>query len=125
MEASDMVLINTFFQKKEEHLVSYKNGNNKLQIDYIMVRKLEQKFVRDCKVIPGAAVVPQHRMVVAVIRARDEETRKRVVHSRIKMWKLKGDNIKEYQEKVAMSQQLFSGVTSSHAQACHTLSAVF
>ena len=79
MKVSDMALLSTFLQTKEEHLVSCKNGNNKLQIDFIMVMKLEQKFVKDYKVIPGEAVVPQHRKVVAVIRAGEEETRKRVI----------------------------------------------
>ena len=96
MEASDLALLNTFFDKKEEHLVSFKSGNDRSQIDFILVRKSEQKLVKDCKVIPGEAVVSQHRMVVSVIQVGEEVTKKRVVQRKLKIWKLKGDNIKKY-----------------------------
>ena len=82
MEESDLVLLNTFFDKKEEHLVSYKSGNNRSQIDFILVRKSEQKLVKDCKGIQGEAVVSQHRMVVSVIQVGEEVTKKRVVQSK-------------------------------------------
>ena len=36
MESLDLALVNTFFNKKEEHLITYKSGGNSSQIDFIM-----------------------------------------------------------------------------------------
>ncbi|KAF0763813.1 craniofacial development protein 2-like [Aphis craccivora] len=36
--AYDLAIVNTYFRKKKEHYVTYKNGRNKSQIDYFMVR---------------------------------------------------------------------------------------
>ena len=45
--------MNTFFQKQEEHLITYKSGNTRTTIDYILVKRTELKAAKDCKVIPG------------------------------------------------------------------------
>lgn len=45
-------------------------------------------------------MVSQHQMVFSVIQVVEEVTKKRVVQNKLKIWELKGDNIKEYREKV-------------------------
>ena len=32
----EMAIVNTFFQKREEHLVTYKGGGRNTQVDYIV-----------------------------------------------------------------------------------------
>ncbi|XP_063381902.1 uncharacterized protein LOC134668350 [Cydia fagiglandana] len=59
-------LINTNFQKKQEHLITYKSGGRTSQIDYILADMVLKKKFKDCKVIPGEPLATQHRLLVAV-----------------------------------------------------------
>ena len=43
MESLDFALVNTFFNKNEEHLITYKSGGNSSQIDFIMTRRADLK----------------------------------------------------------------------------------
>ena len=57
--AHDLVVGNTHFHKKENHLITYQLGGSSSQIDYILVRKSDFKQVRSIKVIPGGEVGTQ------------------------------------------------------------------
>ena len=57
----EMATVNTFFQKRQEHRVTYKSGGRSTQVDYILCNLKE---IRDCKVVVGESVAKQHRMVV-------------------------------------------------------------
>ena len=63
MESLDLALVNTFFNKKEEHLITYKSGGNSSQIDFIMTRRVDLKEMRDFRILPGEEVVSQHRLL--------------------------------------------------------------
>ena len=76
-ESLDLVLTNTFFIKKSEHLVTYKSGEHRSQIDYIIVRRRDQARVKDCKTIPGEAVVTQHRLVCMDFKSGKECSKKK------------------------------------------------
>ncbi|XP_063382160.1 uncharacterized protein LOC134668649 [Cydia fagiglandana] len=60
-------IVNTFFQKKAEHLITYKCSNHKTQIDFILASSKCLKLYKDCKVIPGNALTSQHRLLVGVM----------------------------------------------------------
>ncbi|KAK3573176.1 hypothetical protein QTP86_014847, partial [Hemibagrus guttatus] len=60
----DMAVVNTYFQKREEHRVTYKSGGRSTQVDYILCRRGNLKEISDCKVLVGESVARQHRMVV-------------------------------------------------------------
>ncbi|KAK3554723.1 hypothetical protein QTP70_032624 [Hemibagrus guttatus] len=60
----DMAVVNTYFQKREEHRVTYKSGGRRTQVDYILCRRGNLKEISDCKVVVGESVARQHRMVV-------------------------------------------------------------
>ncbi|KAK3554921.1 hypothetical protein QTP86_000949 [Hemibagrus guttatus] len=64
----DMAVVNTYFQKREEHRVTYKSGGRRTQVDYILCRRGNLKEISDCKVVVGESVARQHRMVVSVRR---------------------------------------------------------
>jgi len=53
VESLELFFVNTGFQKREEHLVTYKSGVGRTQIDYFLVRSKDRKQVKDAKVIPG------------------------------------------------------------------------
>ena len=71
MESLDLALVNTFFNKNEEHLITNTSGGNSSQIDFIMTRRAGLKEMRDCKVIPGEEVVSQHWLLCAVLRTKE------------------------------------------------------
>ncbi|KAK3514971.1 hypothetical protein QTP70_000740 [Hemibagrus guttatus] len=47
----DMGVDNTYFQKREEHRVTYKSGGRSTQVDYILCRRGNLKEISDCKVV--------------------------------------------------------------------------
>ena len=100
MESLDMALENTFFDKKEEHIIIYKSGGNSSQIDFIMTRRADLKEMRDCKVIPREEVVSQHRLLCAVMRTKEEKHSRRTREKSIKIWTIKGEKLKEYRNKM-------------------------
>ena len=51
---------NSYFTKKDNHMITYQSGGINSQIDYILVRRSGFKLIRDIKVIPGEEVVTQH-----------------------------------------------------------------
>ena len=46
-ESLDLAVTNTFFTKRREHLITYRSGEHRTQIDYILVRRDELKKIRD------------------------------------------------------------------------------
>jgi len=59
------------------------------QIDYILMRKVARKRVKDVKVIPGKSCHKQHRLLVGVICVGKESRKsKRVFISKCRVWKL-------------------------------------
>ena len=59
----DLAIVNTYFKKKDEHRVTYKNGGKSTQVDYVMCRRRNLKKMCDCKVILNECVA-KHCMVV-------------------------------------------------------------
>ena len=53
-------ILNTYFKKEEEKLVTYKSGDNKTQIDLLMLRRAAGLMCTDCHTIPGEECVTQH-----------------------------------------------------------------
>ena len=59
-QAYDLGVVNTFSQKKMEHLITYKSGGRRSVIDYILIRRNNISKVKDFKVIPGESIATQH-----------------------------------------------------------------
>ena len=64
LKRMDLVIVNTYFKKKDEHRVTYKIGGKTTQVDYMMCRRRNLKEICDCKVIVNECITKQHRMVV-------------------------------------------------------------
>ena len=56
--AYDLFLGNTYFKKRDSHLITYRSGNTATQKDFMLFRKSLRKLVMDVKVIPGEEVAP-------------------------------------------------------------------
>jgi len=49
--AYDLLVVNSFFKKKEDHLVIFKSASIKTQIDYFLIRANNRRVCKDRKVI--------------------------------------------------------------------------
>ena len=91
--AQDLVLGNTHFHKKDNHLITYHSGGNSSHIDYILIRKSAFKQVRNIKVIPGEEDVTQHRLLVSDMKWKFMRQTKKTFTPRLRTWKLKYHNV--------------------------------
>ncbi|KAK3570901.1 hypothetical protein QTP86_029372, partial [Hemibagrus guttatus] len=99
----DMGVVNTNFQKREEHRVTYKSGGRRTQVDYILCRRGNLKEISDCKVVVGESVARQHRMVVCRMTLMVCKTKRSKIEmeKKTKWWKLKKEECcEEFREKL-------------------------
>ncbi|KAK3512600.1 hypothetical protein QTP70_017200 [Hemibagrus guttatus] len=97
----DMAVVNTYFQKREEHRVTYKSGGRRTQVDYILCRRGNLKEISDCKVVVGESVVRQHRMVVCRMTLLVCKTKRSKIEKKTKWWKLKKEECcEEFRQKL-------------------------
>ena len=61
---NQLVVVNPFFQKRESHKITYRSGNNRTEIDLLIVRSCQRNKVRDCKVLAGEHITSQHKPLV-------------------------------------------------------------
>ncbi|KAK3560397.1 hypothetical protein QTP86_008488 [Hemibagrus guttatus] len=97
----DMGVVNTYFQKREEHRVTYKSGGRSTQVDYILCRRGNLKEISDCKVVVGESVARQHRMVVCRMTLMVCKTKRSEIEKKTKWWKLKKEECcEEFRQKL-------------------------
>ncbi|XP_061661528.1 uncharacterized protein LOC133492816 [Syngnathoides biaculeatus] len=85
----EMAVVNTYFQKREEHIVTYKSGGRSTQVDYILCRRCNLK-ITDCEVVVRESVAQQHRMVVCrMTLVVGRKIKKTKVEQRTMWWKLR------------------------------------
>ena len=89
-QAYDLGIVNTFFQTKMEHTITYKSGWRMSVIDYILIRRNNTSQVKDCKVIPGESIATQPRILTMGICIKTKRIVKlRMRKQHIKWWRLK------------------------------------
>ncbi|KAM1176204.1 hypothetical protein ACFX19_029118 [Malus domestica] len=99
--AYDLFLANTFFKKREEHVITYKSGSSKTQIDFLLMRKGDRITCKDCKVIPGKSVANQHHSLVMDVHIkRVRKKNKTWKCPRTRWWNLKEEKQVIFKEKV-------------------------
>ena len=90
-EAHGLVVLNTMFKKRWEHLVMYESGGRRAQIDYIMTRMQNKRSCTNCKVLPGDWEEQQHKMVVAdMVWKVTQEAKKKTNVDVVKWSKMRG-----------------------------------
>ena len=60
VDSFKLKIVNTWFKKDVEKLVTYESGGHKTVIDYILVKK----EVKNVKATPDEEVIMQHRLIV-------------------------------------------------------------
>ncbi|KAK4312024.1 hypothetical protein Pmani_016517 [Petrolisthes manimaculis] len=101
--SNDLVVCNTIFKKRPEHLITYNSGNRASQIDFMLYRRCDRVEIQHCKVIPGDHVTAQHRLVTLdlAIMVTQKQIGKRQGLKRIKCFKLKyPEKEMEFKERV-------------------------
>ncbi|KAK3537219.1 hypothetical protein QTP70_003376 [Hemibagrus guttatus] len=97
----DMGVVNTYFQKREEHRLTYKSGGRRTQVDYILCRRGNLKEISDCKVVVGESVARQHRMVVCRMTLMVCKKKRSKIEKKTKWWKLKKEECcEEFRQKL-------------------------
>ena len=89
MKRIDLVIVNTYFKKKDEHRVTYKSGQKSTQVDYVMCRRTNLKKMCNCKVIVNTCIAKQHRMVVCKMALMVKKKKAEKIKPKIRWWKLK------------------------------------
>ncbi|XP_063599488.1 uncharacterized protein LOC134775808 [Penaeus indicus] len=84
----EMAVINTFYNKRELHKITYTSGGRQTQIDYIMGRRTHLREARDCKVVPGESVAKQHHVVISRWKWRCGRGQQLRIEPKIRWWKL-------------------------------------
>lgn len=87
--AADLAVVNTFFQKGAEHLITYRSGPHQSQIDYLLIRRRDIGHVSNCKVIQGESLTTQHRVLVMDVRVNSRRPTAECCVPSIKWWTLK------------------------------------
>ena len=52
-----LYLMNTYFQKRKNELITFRSGETETMIDYILVKNKYRSSVKDVKVISGEEIV--------------------------------------------------------------------
>lgn len=86
----ELVVLNSFFRKRETQTVTYESGRHKSQLDFVFTHRSTLQYVKDCKVLPNEIIAPQHRPVVVDFRLMKKTTTKtKTGDAKIKWWKLR------------------------------------
>ncbi|XP_016558120.1 uncharacterized protein LOC107857832 [Capsicum annuum] len=59
-----LVVVNSSFPKKEEHLITFCSRVSMTQIDFLLLRKGNRVLCKDCKVIQNENLMTQYRLLV-------------------------------------------------------------
>ncbi|XP_009798634.1 uncharacterized protein [Nicotiana sylvestris] len=101
-KAFELVIANSSFLKKEEHLVTFQSSAVKTQIDYLLLRRCDRGLCKDCKVIPGETLTTQHKLLVMDVGIMVKR-KKMYAHGRprIRWGALTKDKAQELDERLA------------------------
>uniref|UniRef100_A0A914VFU1 Reverse transcriptase domain-containing protein n=1 Tax=Plectus sambesii TaxID=2011161 RepID=A0A914VFU1_9BILA len=90
-DSHDLVIVNTFFTKRDSHLKTFYSGPTSSQIDFVLVRRRDFLLVTDAKAVPYETVTTQHRPVICTMRIEPPKQRHddRTGPARTKWWRWK------------------------------------
>ena len=91
----DLAVVNTYFEKKDEHRVTYKSGEKNTQVDYVMRRRRDLKEMCNCKVMMNQCVAKQHLMAVCKMGLTVKKKKAEKVKPKIRWWKMRETSCQE------------------------------
>ena len=105
--ANDFVIGNTFFVKRDSHLITYQSGNAKTQIDFILLRKRNLKMAKDIKVIP------QHKLLICELRLKTPKPHPKPFSPKLRYWRQEPTVQEEYERVFKSKVNAFNNVEAS------------
>lgn len=99
-QAFDLAIGNTYFKKRQEHLITYKSGSRTTQIDFFLVNRAHLKYVQNVKVIPSEILACQHKLLVMDFILKGIKGQKVQRVAATIQWRKLKDNIQHFQEQV-------------------------
>ena len=121
-QAYNLVVANTYFQKKDEHLITYKSGDRCLTVDYIITRREKLNNIKDCKVTPGECAITQHRILVMDYKSSLRRmARPRKMKPQIRWWKIEKQEEKDAYTQAVMRNTLSDVENINWQEINHTL----
>ncbi|XP_047251480.1 uncharacterized protein LOC124886647 [Capsicum annuum] len=102
VRAFGLVVVNSSFPKKEDHLITFQSASAKTQIDFLLLRKGDRFLCKDCKVIPSEQLLTQHRLLVMdLFIKKSKKSRAGERRPRIQWGRLTPVSVLELEEKMA------------------------
>ncbi|VFQ94817.1 unnamed protein product [Cuscuta campestris] len=99
--ASDMVVANSCFPKRDVHLATFVSGVGTTQIDYLLLRRCDRVLCKDAKVVPSENITTQHKLLVMDVKIRWVKHRRASSgNTQIRWRRLSGENISELIRRV-------------------------
>jgi hypothetical protein len=97
--ANSLVVGNSWFLKKDNHLITYDTKGAKTQVDYILLKRRDLKRVKNIKVIPGEECATQHRLLVCDFLVMICPEARRKFQPKVRTWKLKDQEVQKKFQK--------------------------
>ena len=101
---NDFVIGNSFFDKRDSHLINFKSGNAKTQIVFILLRKRNLKIAKNIKVIPSEECVPQLKLLTCELQLKTPKPHPKPFSPKLRYLKLKEQTIQNEFERVFTSK---------------------
>ena len=101
---NDFVIENSFFDKRDSHLINFKSGNAKTQIVFILLRKCNLKTAKNIKVIPSEECVPQLKLLTCELQLKTPRPHPKPFSPKLRYLKLKEQTIQNEFERVFTSK---------------------
>ena len=95
-----LAVAGTFFQRKENHTITYRSGRHKTELDLLVVRQQQLRRVKDCNALAGEYVTTQHKPVVFEVRMKRCKEKRTMGPKNINWWKCKDEMMVDYRERV-------------------------
>ncbi|KAG5576666.1 hypothetical protein H5410_056800, partial [Solanum commersonii] len=83
-KAFELVIANSCFPKKENHLVAFHSSVAKTQIDYFLLKKGDRGLFKDCKFIPSENLTTQYKLLVMDLEIK-RARRKKIASDRLRI----------------------------------------
>ena len=97
---NQLVVVNSFFQKRESHKINYRTGNNRTEIDLLIVRSCQRNKVRNWNVLAGEHITSQHKPLVYEMWIGRSKQRRRKQRQVIRWWKYEREVMEKYKSEV-------------------------
>ena len=106
----NLKILNTYFEKEDQKLITYKSGDISTQIDLLLLRKVRSVNYTDCHAIAGEDCLTVHRPVRAKLFVSGLEKQKPHSKRKVKLWKLDDpEKRRECQERFRINMEGYGG----------------